>query len=672
MSAASFSVYQPKRSLPLGLIFAWSLLGAFTLGQSAPLQAAELTQRPAAQQQTPKSSVADLRYGVALYHYYQQDYLSALSELMVADTRDGIQGHGNNPELIAGGVSLAFGMQQHAEAVFRDILQDQSRPQAVRDAAWFYLGKLHYLRADWAAAEQSFARVSATFSPRLRAQMDALLINIHIRQHQFTDYQTNQVDRAKLRSWSPYVLYNLGAAHARAGEFKQAQTFFSELIDSPLGDSGVERTQTWALQDKAYTAMGYSYLAQKSYSAAIKKFTRVRLEGLFANQALLGYGWALAAQEEYTKALRPWQMLRSRSLIYPEVQEALLALPFAYEKLKADGEALKAYQVAEDLLTRELELVREMRGSLNQEELLRIIGSAPISAQQLRAQTKRQHEAGTLTVAVTDDGQNWLKLDTTSVIKTRSAYLSELFAQNTFQAKVLDLRDLLRLQKLLRSWQPKLTIYEDLLRAKQDQRSRQEAYLTQSSVVAQAAELASTRAKLAAEIARLAASEDYMALADVDARELYGRVTAAQQTIARLTASGQDTSDYQTRATLFGGILRWNAAQEFPARLADLQAKMALIDQQLSDINATKERMAIVLATSHDIQPLLVRAQTAARDVSLQLQQTDSLIQAQGELLRQQLDQQLASHELRLNNYLAQAHLAVARIYDAEFRKHSE
>ena len=57
------------------------------------------------------------------------------------------------------------------------------------------------------------------------------------------------------------------------------------------------------------------------------------LEGIYANQALLGYGWAAVAQEEYAKALQPWQLLRSRSLIYPAVQESLLALPFAYEKL---------------------------------------------------------------------------------------------------------------------------------------------------------------------------------------------------------------------------------------------------------------------------------------------------------------------------------------------------
>jgi uncharacterized protein HemY len=128
------------------------------------LVVAAVTIAPAVAKDKSKTSVADLRYGVALYNYYQQDYMSALAELMVADTRDGIQGHGDNPELIAGGVSLAFGMQHHAEAVFNNILQDERRPQAVRDAAWFYLGKLHYTRGDWIAAEQSFARVANKYS----------------------------------------------------------------------------------------------------------------------------------------------------------------------------------------------------------------------------------------------------------------------------------------------------------------------------------------------------------------------------------------------------------------------------------------------------------------------------------------------------------------------------
>jgi hypothetical protein len=629
----------------------------------------------------PKTSVADLRYGVALYHYYQQDYIAALAELMVADTRDGIQGHSDNPELIAGGVSLAFGMQHHAEGVFNQILQDERRPQSVRDAAWFYLGKLHYTRGDWAAAEQSFARVSREFKPALRAQMQALQINIRIRNNNFAELTPKKIDADELRSWSPYTLYNVGAAHAREGEFASAQQFFSALTDIDVVDNPVRRKEQWALQDKAYTAMGYSYLAEKKYAAAIREFTKVRLDGVFANQALLGYGWAAVAQEEYDVALRPWQLLRSRSLMYPAVQESLLALPYAYEKLGAQGEAVNAYQAAEELLAREIQLIRDMRATLTEGELLTLIGGEPLSAEDAK-KVLRPHSTqnatddtvqdGTLTAVVTDDGQNWLKLDGTSIIKTRSVYLSELFAKNAFQTAVLDLRDLLRLQTLLQNWLPKLDAYHDLLLQKQATRERQEQLLKQQAIAQQEQKLLVARAAFAQQLEQIRNSENYMALADDETRALYERIERAQQTITRMKAEGQDTSDVETRANMFGGILLWRAAQEYPARLAAQQSELKIIDANLAQIANTRQNIAEVTATSMDIQPTLARVQVLQKEVGTHLKNTDELIATQTSLLREKVDQQLAAHEKRLNNYLAQAHLAVARLYDAELRKQPE
>lgn len=621
----------------------------------------------------PKTSVADLRYGVALYHYYQQDYIAALAELMVADTRDGIQGHGDNPELIAGGVSLAFGMQHHAEGVFNQILQDERRPQSVRDAAWFYLGKLHYTRGDWAAAEQSFARVSNEFKPSLRAQMQALQINIRIRNKNYADLTLDNIDADELRSWSPYTFYNLGAAHAREGDFASAQKFFSELAEIDIVDNPQRRKEQWALQDKAYTAIGYSYLAEKKYAAAIREFTKVRLDGVFANQALLGYGWAAVAQEEYDVALKPWQLLRSRSLMYPAVQESLLALPYAYEKLGAQGEAVNAYQSAEELLAREIQLIRDMRATLTEGELLTLIGSEPLSAEDakkiLRPDTTQE---GGLTAVVTDDGQNWLKLDSTSIIKTRSAYLNELFAKNTFQTAVLDLRDLLRLQTLLQNWLPKLDAYRDLLLQKQANRDRQEQQLAQNSIAQQEQKLLAERAALAQQLEQISSSENYMALADDETRALYGRIERGQQTIVRMKAAGQDTSELEIRAKMFGGILLWRAAQEYPAQLAAQQTELKAIDAKLAQIAQTRKNIEEITATSMDIQPKLARLQVLHKEVSMHLENTDQLIAKQSGLLRQQVDRQLAAHEKRLNNYLAQAHLAVARLYDAELRKQPE
>jgi hypothetical protein len=637
------------------------------------LMLAAVTANPADAKEQPKTSVADLRYGVALYHYYQQDYIAALAELMVADTRDGIQGHGDNPELIAGGVSLAFGMQHHAEGVFNEILQDERRPQSVRDAAWFYLGKLHYTRGDWSAAEQSFARVSSEFKPSLRAQMQALQINIRIRNKNYADLALDNIDTDELRAWSPYTFYNLGAAHAREGNFASAQKFFRKLAEIDLVENPQRRKEQWALQDKAYTAIGYSYLAEKKYAAAIREFTKVRLDGVFANQALLGYGWAAVAQEEYDEALRPWQLLRSRSLMYPAVQESLLALPYAYEKLGAQGEAVNAYQSAEELLAREIQLIRDMRATLTEGELLTLIGSEPLSAEDAKKVLHPEvAQDGALTAVVTDDGQNWLKLDSTSIIKTRSAYLNELFAKNAFQTAVLDLRDLLRLQTLLQNWLPKLDAYRELLLQKQSNRERQEQQLAQHSASQQEQKLQAERAALAEQLERISSSENYMALADDETRALYGRIERGQQTIARMKAAGQDTSELETRAKMFGGILLWRAAQEYPAQLAAQQTELKVIDASLAQIAKTRQHIEEITATSMDIQPTLARLQILQKDVSAHLENTDQLIAQQSGLLRQQVDQQLAAHEKRLNNYLAQAHLAVARLYDSELRKQPE
>ena len=243
----------------------------------------------------PKTEVADLRYGVALYHYYQQDYIPAITELMVADARDGIHGHGDNPELIAGGLSLAFGMQNHAEQLFTHLLQDNSRPQKVRDAAWFYLGKLQYAKGDWAGAASSFSRVSETFNADLLAEMHSLQINLQIKQNDLVPLSIKKIEQDKLSQWEPYALYNLGAANARNGDLKTAKEFFNELTSISFSNFSSEETKQsrieyLTLMDKAHTAIGYTYLQDKSYSAAIEEFRKVRLDGMESNQALLGYG----------------------------------------------------------------------------------------------------------------------------------------------------------------------------------------------------------------------------------------------------------------------------------------------------------------------------------------------------------------------------------------------
>lgn len=620
----------------------------------------------------PKTSVADLRYGVTLYHYYQQDYLSALAELMVADTRDGIQGHGNNPELIAGGISLSFGMQNHAESVFNNILKDEKRPQAARDAAWFYLGKLQYLRGDFEGANRSFNNIGPKGSKYLLAQVQALKINIAIRQKNFAQITKKSLDEDLLLDWSPYATYNLGAAYAREGDFKKAENYFDELNDLDADDSMLSQKELWTLQDKAATAMGYTFLAQKEYDRAIEQFTRVRLNTQHANQALLGLGWAHLSKQNYEAALAPWQVLSQRSLTFPAAQESILALPYAYEKLQAPGDALTAYQEAETRFTEQIHLIRDMQETLTEGELLTLIGGPALTKKELKEEWENTKDLPGIHAAIAAEGEHWLKLESNSIIKTRSAYLSELFSQSKFQTRVLDIRDLLRLQNVLQNWQPKLITYKELLIEKQINRSQEKQRALQQKVDQQVTDLIVKRDALVARINHIQTELDYFALADKDTRQLNAIVDRSQQALQRMRDAGKDNVDAMERLRLYKGILIWRAAQTYAGEMVDLQANLRTLVSTLDNALATQARIREITATNLDIQPMLVRLEELTQENNQQLIITQQLLDRQTALLRREVNSQLENHEKRLTHYLAQSQLAIARLYDTALRKQSQ
>ena len=614
----------------------------------------------------PKTSVADLGYGVALYHYYQQDYLPALSELMVANARDGIHGHGDNPLLVDGGISLAFGMPNHAEQIFTRMLQDPQRPQSVRDAAWFYLGKLQYARADWQAAEQSFNKVSAQFNAELLAEMHVLQINLQIKAQQFSGITPKYVEQQTRGSWASLSLYNLFAAHARAGDMPSAQKFLHDL-NKLSSDDQQNPTEYIALLDKAYTAMGYFFLQEKNYGQAAQEFKKVSVDGLASNQALLGFGWAAMAQEKYSDAIGAWQVLQSRSLLQAPAQEALVALPFAYEKLNANGDALREYEQAERLLQQELSLIKDMRATLTAPELLALIASEPVAD----TVTPRDAPNNLLSARIIDDGQNWLKIDSTSIVKTRSVYLRELFSSNQFQTQVLDLRDVIKLQSLLHAWQPKLKEYTELLQQKQILRQQQKQSIVQQTLTQQITQLQQQREQLFARLTAIKTGYNYIALADDQLKATSAKLEGMEAAHQQVRKSGQYSEHDQARLTFLRGIVTWRAAEQFPAALASNEAAIIAIDNTLAGIVNRHENIQQLNATGKDLQPLFTRLQSQQQKLQQQLQQVDSVIASKSAVLIRQVDQQLLAHEQRLNRYLAQSHLAVARLYDTELRKRS-
>jgi len=221
----------------------------------------------------PLESVADLRYGVVLYEYFQDNYFNALSELLVADARGGISSHGENPEMIAGGIYLVFGMDQTAEDIFLRVL-DSSRPLSARNLAWFHLAKIRYQRGQWQKASEIFDNLEGDLSTILDEELAALRVQLLVRTDQLDAadqlLQKKEQEKSIVSAWRPYINFNLGAAYARQGRYGDSILKFNTAKKERLAKDNVQlQEQQLALYDKALIAAGYSYFLDKKYTEAI-------------------------------------------------------------------------------------------------------------------------------------------------------------------------------------------------------------------------------------------------------------------------------------------------------------------------------------------------------------------------------------------------------------------
>lgn len=580
------------------------------------------------------TSVADLRYGVALYHYYQGDYMSALSELLVADARDGINGHGDNPEIMEGGISLAYGLEEHASDIFERLLE-QNRPVRVRDAAWFYLAKIRYKNRDYVRAQEALEYVSEKPPKKLKEDIIALRINLLIRASKLTEASMLLDSPGVSDYWKPYIYFNLGSAWAREQNFTQAIYFFNLL-----GDEYYSTNEHRALYDKAMTASGYANLFRERYPEAIDAFSKVRLTSSLSNRALLGYGWAAVKKGDYQLALKPWQHLATSSLIDENSQEALIAVPFAYEKLGADGLALNNYQEAVQRYTSEIDRLDTVMSNLNEDGLL--------SALEIKK----------------SESFDWLSYAEKNELSPRLAYLAPLFSREEFQRGIQDLRDLLASKEMLSAWLGKLDFYSDMLNEREESRVDRIAFVNAPELKARMVFMKKQRAILAQSVEQAVAKKDYFSFADDNEKALLKRVERMASNIEVLRGNDPFIDEYETSYRRYHGLLLWQASEAFSDRLWERQKGLKQLGRRIENIEATLQRIDVILNTAPDIDPFRQRLQTSKIDITVQVEELETAISRRQIDLEQQLIDILQTQRNRLSHYLAQSRLSVARIYD--------
>jgi hypothetical protein len=585
----------------------------------------------------PPHEIRDLHYGDVLFYFYQDDYFAAITRLLAAQEQHRVPHTEGEAELLLGGLYLSLGEHLEAGRIF-DALLAGNTSEAVRNRAWYFLGKTWYERNYLTEAERALRQVSDKVDPRINAERTMLLAQIMMREGRYDDAIAVLSAWRGAPSWTAYAQFNLGVALVRNDRLDAAIPF----LDS-VGRLRSDREEFLALKDKANLALGFALLQAKRPAEAKPILERVRLDGPFSNKALLGAGWADASLGDFKRALVPWVALHKRNLLDSAVQESYLTVPYAYGELHADGQAADAYTGAIDSFDAELKRIDESIGEIRAGSLL----------ERLFADDKDKNK-----------NVSWVFELKTLPDAPESRYLYLLLASNDFQEGLKNYRELLYMTQNLESWRGSLAAFDDILDTK---RVAYAERLPKTDAVLAATDLDALRRKRVDFDARLDGierSNDVAALGTPEEQATWARLKRIEDILAA-HPDDPDLAPMREKLRLMKGVVYWRLAESFKVRLYNERRSVRELNAALQET----ERRASLVAQAKQTMPADTGGY-AARVASVRermdvLQRRLAAVAGQENHFLQALAiETLEDQKRRIETYQLQARYALASIFD--------
>jgi tetratricopeptide (TPR) repeat protein len=594
----------------------------------------------------------DPYFGEALYHAYQGQYFEAIQRL---DTElamyhgldqpklDTLHYYINGAEFSVGDFELDYRMHQRAGRAIKAVLEG-AVDDAVRNEAAFRLARIQFQTGEFDDALHSLQRIKGTVPQGIKGDIEFLRANIYLATGRPSDAVQVLQQLQSNESVDGFVAYNLGIALLQAGRRQEAIDQLDKAGQLMAGDpAGL------AIRDKSNLVLGSLLFESANFERAKQSLDRVRLEGPFSNMALLRAGSAEASADRYDRALVPWSILVEREPTDAVVQEAMLAEPHAYAKLKLYGRAALMYGRALELFSNQIEKVDASIDSIREGRFLKSL---------IREESR--------------EDQGW-------VIRLRSLpgapetfYLMELMASDDFQTALHNYLDLEDLRSKLMAWQTGLAAFDDIIRL------RKQNYEPLLPVVdAQFRELDSRmrlrleqRKHLAERLQAMLTAPRPDFLATSDERIADERIAAIEKQLG--DSDSPESLALRHRAARLRGVLTWRLETEYPQRLTAAYEHLSELNTQVDAL--TRQYDAFVRARQAATHSYVgYDAQIAGlRDrVGSALKRVDILMSRQGHMIETAAINQLEARRERLVAQQTEARYGVADSYDRAARAQS-
>jgi 3-phenylpropionate/cinnamic acid dioxygenase small subunit len=587
----------------------------------------------------------DPYFGEALFHAYQGHYFEALERLDTEIAQhyavdepqlDSLYAHIDHAEFSVGDFELHYRMHHRAGRAIKAVLEaDVAEP--VRNEAAYRLARIHLHKGQPRDALHALEGIRGQIPEDIRDDVEFLRANIYMaldRPSEAVEVLRRLQDSKDLKGFSTF---NLGIALLRDDQPEQA----IRQLDKAGQVRGRER-ETLAIRDKANLVLGTMLFEASKFGLAQRSLDRVRLEGPFSNQALLGAGWADTSAENFERALVPWSILAERDATDGAVQEVMLALPYAYSRLEVHGRAALLYERAAATYGDELVKVDASIGSIRKGEFLKAL---------VREEIRQD--------------KDW-------VIRLRSLpdapetfYLMALMASHDFQTALQNYLDLEDLRKKLVTWQGGLDSFEDITRLR---RAYYEPLLPDidrrfRKLDAQMRLRLEQRKHLDQRLQQMLIAPRPDLLATSNEQHLESRLD--QLEIGLGDASSPDQENLRLRIKRLRGVLTWGLQTQYHQRLTDAHQHLRELNDDVvtmtarydAYVRARQAAMHSYVGYQAPIVDLRVRVGSAHERLNV-------LMARQGHMLENVAIRELTVRRARLETYQNQARFAFADSYD--------
>ena len=577
--------------------------------------------------------VEDLDYGRALYQYFQDDNLAAITQLMIGEQRARNADQQDEANLLLADLYYDYGLYEESREIFARLLTAEVS-DSIQSRIWFNLARLRYEQGHFDHARDLLSRISDQLPAGIEAERKYMLTNLYLgnRQYQEATNLSNQINSRSI--WKMYARYNLGVSLIEDEHYEQGKSLLAKL-----GEMKAPSAELMGLRDRANLSLGLKQLRLNLPEAALESLSRIRLEGPLSNQALLASGWAWYRLEQLDKALNPWRLLIRRNAVDAATQEAILAIPANYVKAEQDALAVRHYEVAVRQFDLQLELLDNAIGSIDNNNL---IGALQENA-------------------LLYDHDSLQRLPPSSEVTPQ---LHILLASTEFQRELKRYQELIDIQFSLGHWGNSFPALELMLAERRERFKQKLPLMQQSTSFDHLEQIRQQRERFAKRVNAIDFSDDYVALATPEEGDHLERLQRVATSIVKV-APEQNTAYQQDMFRLLSGLLHYEMETDYPVRIWKTRKQLIQLDRALLEAKYRVSSLGqITERTANDFEIFegIIDGQ-ADRIRDLRSKVSDLIKQQEQHINQLAIDeirqQQLHILQLRLN-----AHYELAKLYD--------